>query len=616
MPKKRTGNNKDRKVPKKKDSHRRAKPPVLVRPVILLDARGGDTGTKDPVARAAEFLRRGSFVAVCGHDSFLVACSALKKKALTELRKRTRKPSEPFILVSSTSVEVEKYCFLDDVENTALASPQRPVVLLRCRPSEIVTDSVAPGLAEYAVSLPAGLLGELLAESRLEAVAVTRTEFHAPSEKPAVKLAGTVDYFLVNENQRKAVNSDSVVKVMAGKPVILRRGRDSDPRLPALPLETGKGPEIVALGTDYDNTVCAIEGNETWMSSQLDRLKDAQDFDGFRQNIKKLKKIAGIVLPVVAHDSDKRCLSTRYAGKLKAVELVPVEHHLAHVAGCMAENGETGPVIGVVYEDACTGDDGTFWGAEFLDVSRNQCRRLGHLRNIRWPGGIRASREPWRIAMAFIYLSYGYQTAEISRELFTSIPADKPRIVFEMLEKGLHSPFGSSMGAFLDAVAAITGICKFNSYPRQAARMLEAAAGKNIDESTVRSYPYDIIDDGSLMLVDPTRTFYELVENVLAKKEPARVAARAMRTVVDFTTDVCRRIRERTGTAKVALTGEAFESRLLLEGVKDGLERDGFDVLAHTLVPPGDASVSLGQAYVARAAKAAVNDERETSDIP
>ena len=246
----------------------------------------------------------------------------------------------------------------------------------------------------------------------------------------------------------------------------------------------------------------------------------------------------------------------------------------------MAEHGETGRVLGVVYGRGGYGGDGTVWGAEFLSVTPAGYQRLGHLRQVRWPGGEHAVRNSWRIAMALIYLSYGYHTREIAHDLFKDIPKNRLDMVYEMLEKGYHFPFGSSMGAYFEAIGAIAGACPAENSNGRAAAVLESFLLQENSTAPVKAYPYEILDDGN----------------------PAHeIAARHIETVLAFTLDVCRRLRPRAGTDKVVLTGSIFRQGRLRERTVEALEKESFDVLTHGSVPPDDSGVALGQAYAARA---------------
>ncbi len=372
-----------------------------------------------------------------------------------------------------------------------------------------------------------------------------------------------------------------------------------------LPRSLDTGPDILAVGSEADNAVCLTRGADAFLSRRIGNLKDAQSFDAFRLEIERLKRLARVEPAVVAHDMNPDCLAAKYAREFESVQFVPVQHHFAHVASCMVDCGETGRVLGVVYDESGYGDDGTIWGAEFLLATPAGYERLGHLRQLRWPGGERAARNPWRIAMTFIHLAYGYHTREIAGELFKAVPAEKLDMVSEMLEKGLHFPFGSSMGAFFDAVAASAGIRLDGDGRGLGAAALGSLAAKGGDQAAVKRYPYDILDSGSLLVVDPVRTIYDAVENALAGRPPEEVAVRFLKTVVAFTRDACVRLRERARTNKVVLTGELFRSRYLLEQVSRALRGEGFKLLTHAAAPPDETGISLGQACVARALRTA-----------
>jgi hydrogenase maturation protein HypF len=367
-------------------------------------------------------------------------------------------------------------------------------------------------------------------------------------------------------------------------------------------LETGEC--VLAVGTEADNSLCLVKGPDAYLSTRIGNLRDPDSFDAFKLAIDQLKELAGAQPTTIAHDMNPDCLAAKYARQLESVRLVPVQQHFAHVASCMAEHGETGRVIGVVYDEVGCGEDGAIRGAEFLSATPAGYRRLGHLRQVRWPGGKRAGRDPWRIAMAFIHLSYGYQTPDIAYELFKNVPKEKINGAFEILESGqesLLSPLGSSMAAFFDALSAISAACSPAVRPDHAAELLESTALQVGSRAALKPYSYDIIDSGTLVLVDPAAIVYEAVENALSRKSPGEMATKFLETVVAFTIDVCVRLRERVDIDKVVLTGAIFRSRYLLGRTIDILKKEGFRLLTHGVVPPDGPGISLGQAYAARA---------------
>jgi len=305
---------------------------------------------------------------------------------------------------------------------------------------------------------------------------------------------------------------------------------------------------------------------------------------------------------VVAHDLGPNYLSTEYALAIKDVRLIEVQHHFAHVASCMAEHGETGRVLGVVYDSMGYGDDGTIWGAEFLAVEPGGYEHLGRLEQFRWPGRGKTASEPWRAALALIYNSYGYQTSEIASEIFRNIPKLKLKSIYEIVSKSTQMPLGSSMGRLFDAVAAITGVCTINNYEGQAPRMLESVVSSTTDEIERKPYLYEInYDKRGRLIVELAKIIFEVVEDLSADKPAVEIALRFHETVVALTVEACCKLREKARTNKVVLTGGVFQNRYITERLVEILPKEGFTVLTHSIVPPNNSGLSVGQAYIARA---------------
>lgn len=379
-----------------------------------------------------------------------------------------------------------------------------------------------------------------------------------------------------------------------------------------LPPGLDAGPDVLAVGVEAGNTVCLISGGQALVSREIGDLRDVKSFDAFTSEVDALVKHAGASPTIVAHDLDPESLATKFAVRYGSARPVPVQRQFACAAGCMAEHGETGRAIAVVYDRAGCGADGTAWGAEFFSVTPAGFSRLGHVRPLRWPGGMLAVREPWRMAMSVIHMPYGYNTQEIARDIFKDVPPEKIKRVFDMLESGFGFPFGSSMDSFLDALAAILEGSGAGLNPGEGAARLGAMAQAADPSGPAKPYPCDIIDDGNLVLVDPTPTVYDIIENVLARKEPSEVALRLLETVVAFTRDVCARLRERVQTDNVILAGSVFRSGYLLDRIAAVLGAANVRVLAHESVFPGGGAISLGQAYAARAGSVAAGRREES----
>lgn len=282
--------------------------------------------------------------------------------------------------------------------------------------------------------------------------------------------------------------------------------------------------------------------------------------------------------------------STAEGGCATRVRLVGVQHHHAHAASVMAEHGLGGPVIGVSLDGTGYGTDGKVWGGEFLIATLADFERLAHLAYVPMPGGERAIKEPWRMAVAYL----GGVVPELGR---AGVPAADLAAVQQLLDKQVACPETSSMGRLFDAVSALLGICTRVSYEGQAAIELEAAT----DAPDKVCYPFSLDVTSAPWTIDPCEIVRAVLGDLRAGTPRGLIAARFHGTIMELVRTVCGAIRRERGLRTVTLSGGCFQNRLLLEGVCDGLERDGFDVRYHRLVPTNDGGLSLGQAVVALA---------------
>jgi hydrogenase maturation protein HypF len=303
----------------------------------------------------------------------------------------------------------------------------------------------------------------------------------------------------------------------------------------------------------------------------------------------------------LAYDLHPQYLSTRYAAERAAggdgVSAVAVQHHHAHVAACMADNGITGPVIGAVFDGIGYGDDGRIWGAEFMVADLAGYRRAGQLRYVPLPGGDAASREPWRMGLSYLH-ALGMAPRELEREtFFRHLDSNAVDTVLRMLDRAYHVPLGSTMGRLFDAVSFLLGLCDRNTYEGEAAVRLQIAAEEAAGEPG--RYDWAVGDEEGYLMVDPLPLVRGILDDIAGGMPAGRIALGFHHAVADLVGMCCRRIRGAAGLKKVALTGGVFQNALLAEMTTDLLHREGFQPLVHRQVPPNDGGISLGQAVVA-----------------
>jgi len=564
---------------------------------LLCGANGEAAVAAEPVVAAAALLRGGKVVAVKGLGGYHLAVDARQEKAVAALRGRKHREDRPFAVMVADLAAAERLCQVGTLERELLCGAARPIVLLRRRPGAAVAPSVAPGSATLGLMLPYTPLHTLLLDAYGGPLVLTSGN---RSDEPIAyddadareRLGGIADAFLVHDRQIRTRVDDSVVTVAAGRVLPLRRSRGHVPAPVALPVEC---PEpVLACGAARKNTFCVARGDQAFVSHHVGDLDDYATLRAYADGIAHLTQLLDVAPAVVAHDLHPEYPSTRYAQELPGVRLLAVQHHHAHIAACLADNGVAGPVIGVAFDGLGLGDDGAAWGGEFLVADLVNFRREAHLAQVPLPGGDAAAREPWRMAAAHLWAAYG---GMVPTGLAVAGRAGRRwEQVLSLARTGISAPPTSSAGRLFDGVAALLGVRDAVSYEGQAAVELEQLA----DAAERGTYPVRIRGG------EPARVEVgDLVRGVtedLRRGVPVPVlAARFHNALADVVLAVSRRLRDRYGLGTVALSGGVFCNVLLTSRCLDRLEGAGFTVLTHQVVPPNDGGISLGQAAVAAA---------------
>lgn len=571
------------------------------------------------VVRATELLAGGSIVAVKGLGGYQLAVRADLDDSVWRLRGLKRRPYKPFALMARDLAAVERVAILTEASLAALLSPARPIVLLTPRRAVAgrgteggrprvgvgiaaaaaaagskvvrVAPSVAPSVGELGVMLPATPLHHLLL-AELELLVMTSGNvadepIAKDDDEAQAKLRDVADAFLIHDRVIHTRADDSVVRVTLGRVQPVRRARGYVPA----PIGLGfDAPPVLAVGGALKNTVCLVRGREAYLSQHIGDLDNVEGRAFFVEVIAKLVRLLGVEPAMVAHDLHPDYPSTRWA-LAQDLPCVGVQHHHAHIAACLAEHGRTGSVIGVAFDGTGCGPAGELWGGEILLCDLARSTRLGHLRPIALPGGEAAVREPWRLALAALL------DAGESLDLMSHIPERRQRFLTRMIERDVSSPRATGAGRWFDAVASLLGVRDAVTYEAQAAIELEALARGSDDE---RPYPF-VIDapPGPPFEVELRPTIRAIAGDVRADVSGARIASRFYATMADVIAECCVHARRQHGIETVALSGGCFQSPLLTERARTRLERDGFEVLLHRLVPPSDGGLALGQAAIA-----------------
>jgi hydrogenase maturation protein HypF len=562
----------------------------------LVDA-GGTHLAGDPLRRAAELLCAGHVLAVKGLGGYHLAAVADDEATVAALRGRKHREDKPFAVMVADVEQARTLAEVDLAAARVLAGPRRPIVLLPRRDGAPLADAVAPGNRMLGLMLPYTALHHLLCREVGRPFVLTSgnrsDEPIAHDDRDAFdRLACIADAFLTHDRPIHVRTDDSVVRVVRGREMVVRRARGYAPQ-PLLLRRPAPRP-ILACGAELKSTFCLARDHHAYLSHHIGDLENYATLRAFTGGIEHFRRLFDIAPALVAYDLHPEYLSTKYALELAGVELVGVQHHHAHIAACLADNDEEGPALGIAFDGLGFGTDGTLWGGEFLVADLHGYRRVGHLDVVPMPGGTAAIRQPWRMAAAHLAAVYG-DTAPAGLAVVERHRRDWASVL-QMARSQIVSPRTSSAGRLFDAVAAITGVRDEINYEGQAAVELEQHA----DPSEREAYRVAWCGE-ELIRVRAGDLIRSVVEDVRARVAPGVVAARFHNGLARVVAEVCTALRDRTGLATVALSGGVFQNALLLERVSGGLEQRGFRVLTHSRVPCNDGGISFGQAVVAAA---------------
>lgn len=545
----------------------------------------------DPIESTVDLLRGGAVVAVKGLGGYHLAVDAGQEAAASGLRGRKHREDKPFAVMVPDLVAARELCEVDDAAEQMLSGPRRPIVLLPRLEGVRIAPSVAPGNRRLGVMLPYTPLHHLLLAAFGGPIVLTSGNV---SDEPIVyrdeeareRLAGIADAFLTHDREIHIRTDDSIVRPFRGREQLQRRSRGYVPEPVTVHREFSR--QVLACGAELKNTFCLAKENHAFLSHHIGDLENFETLESFTSGIEHFAGLFDIKPEVVAHDLHPEYLSTKYAKELTGVELVGVQHHHAHIASCLADNGRDGPVLGVAFDGTGYGTDGTIWGGEFLLADLTGFDRLAHFAPVPMPGGTAAIKQPWRMA-----LSYLGSDDPVALDVFRRNEATWETVA-SLARKGLNSPMTSSAGRLFDAVAALLGVRDAVNYEGQAAIELEQIA----DPGEADGYRAEITG-GERLLVDGRALVLAAAGDLRAGVGVPVIAARFHNGVADVVTRTCHRLREMTRVTTVALSGGVFQNLLLLERTVDSLTDNGFEVLTHSRVPANDGGISLGQAVIA-----------------
>jgi hydrogenase maturation protein HypF len=550
----------------------------------------------EPLAGAAALLRQGRVLAVKGLGGYHLAVDAGREAAAAALRARKHREDKPFAVMAADLAAARRLCEVDEISAGLLTSPRRPIVLMPRRPGTVAAP-VAPGNRQLGVMLPYTPLHHLLLRAVSGPVVLTSGN---RSDEPIAyrddeaftRLAGIADAFLTHDRAIHIRTDDSVVRAHRGREMLLRRSRGYVPEPIAVRARFPR--PVLACGAELKNTFCLAKDGRAVVSHHIGDLENTETLRSFTEGIAHFAALFDITPQVVAYDLHPEYLSTKYALDLDGVEHCGVQHHHAHIASCLADNGEEDPVIGVAFDGTGYGTDGTLWGGEFLVADLAGFQRGGHLAPVPMPGGAAAIRQPWRMAAAYLAAAYpggppdGLDVIARNERYWPAMVA--------LAAKGINAPLTSSAGRLFDAVAALAGVRDAINYEGQAAVELEQLA----DPGETGTYRAGVVAREPFC-IEGADLVRAAADDLREGTAAPVVAARFHNGVAALIADGCVLLRERCGLGTVALSGGVFQNLIVAHRAAARLEARGFRVLVHSRVPCNDGGISLGQAVVTAA---------------
>ena len=568
--------------------------------VTLHGAEGQVIPASDPIKQAITLLEQGNIMAIKGLGGFHLAVDAANHEAVIRLRRRKHREEKPLAIMVKDLATASTLAHISPKESELLTSIQRPIVLVRKRCSHGLSPQVAPKNRYFGIMLPYTPLHYLLMEGRYKALVmtsgnITEEPINIDNDSAFKNLKGIADFFLVHNRDIYLRTDDSVVRVINGITRQIRRSRGYVP-VPIFISDKIRDPvPTLAVGGELKNTICLTKGNKAFLSQHIGNMENLETFQFFELTIKHLQQILEIRPQVLAHDLHPDYLSTKFALQQKELPHIAVQHHHAHVVSCMAEHGIADPVIGLAMDGTGLGQDGAVWGCEFLLSDLTSFKRVAHLEYVRQPGGDKATKEPWRMALIYLYKAFGKSMFHLPIPFVTNMDHHHASVILKMAQKGINSPLTSSCGRLFDGVASLLGLRQKIAYEGQAAVELEMIQSHS--DKTI--YPVKLKKEKGTWILDVCPLIRAIVEDIIVGVPKEKISHRFHKSLVQAFTNIADQIGKETGISTIVMSGGSFQNATLLIGLTRSLEQRGFNVYSHRLVPTNDGGLSLGQAICA-----------------
>jgi hydrogenase maturation protein HypF len=537
----------------------------------------------------ALYVNDGNVLALKGIGGFQIICDAFNEKAVQRVRAIKHRDVKPFAVMFKDIETVARYNSISDQEITSLTSWKRPIVLIRAKQQP--APSVNAGFHTTGAILPYMPLHYMLFE-KLGTPAIVFTSANL-SDEPVIidndevkeKLGQDVDAIVAYNRDVYNRTDDSVCQVVNNKERIIRRSRGYVP----IPFQLKRNTEgILATGAELVNSFCIGKGSEAILSQYVGDLKNFSTYRSFTETIEKFKAFFRFKPSLVVHDMHPDYFSANYAIGL-GIPTLAVQHHHAHIASVMAEYNLDEEVIGVCFDGTGYGTDGNLWGSEFFIADATGFERMLHFEYIPLPGGEQAIREPWRIAVSYLYKYYGNAFRVFDLPFLENIGPYKIDIIVSMIDKRLNTPLACGAGRLFDAIAALLGICPFAGFEAEAPMRLENMVLPGYNDY----YPFAIENTISFKSM-----FQGIINDIRTGLSLSRIATRFHNTMVEVIVRATCEISRASGVSKVVLSGGTFQNRYILEKAENLLHEKKFSVYTPCRVPANDGGIALGQLMI------------------
>ncbi len=549
------------------------------------------TGSKEITGKTCGLIKAGKIAAIKGVGGFHLVCDARNYDAVKRIRAGKNREGKPFAVLMPNIETAKKYVYINESEEEVLMSRRRPILLLKIK--ENLAPNICVGLNRLGVMIAYTPLHYMLFEhGEFDALVFTSgnatdSPIIIDNDRAEKELGKIADALLIYNREIYNRCDDSVGVVVNSKIRVIRRSRGFAPDPVNLDFDV---EGIIGAGAELKNCFCVGKGNRAILSQHIGDLKNIEIFNLYNESIERFSSLFKVKPKLIARDMHPDYLSTKYAND-SGLETIAVQHHHAHIASCMAENEYYSDLIGVCFDGAGFGDDGNIWGGEIFIINDViNYRRYAHLDYLPLPGGDKAAKEPWRIAVSYLYKTFGKGFVEIDLPFLKEVSEGDINMMVSLIDQQINAPLTSSMGRLFDAVSAIINLCLFSTFEAEAPMRLENI----VDEKVKERYEYGI--DGA---IDATGIIKGVVNDMADRVSAPIISTKFHNSVVSIILDASIKARLETGINAVALSGGLFQNSYILEKSENALKQNGFKVYTHSNVPANDGGVALGQLVIA-----------------